>query len=355
MERKVLRTVTAMMAALTITVCFVLLNYPDLHVYALQKNVEYSAKRTAGYSVLDLMRDETEILKGNAQDERLQKQLRLELPEGVAYDDVEIENHYIYQTITIRLPHIDESYFYDYPMIGSCDHITDITFETGKDGGVISIVTDNVYELDEAWENEYLYIDFKNPRYLYDKIIVVDAGHGGNAPGATKQGVSEKDIDLAIVKRLKHLLDESDQRIGVYYTRLDDTNPALESRVAMANNLSADLFLSVHNNSTASGRMSSINGTEVMYRASDTSGKSKEFAQVCLDHLLQRLGSQSKGLVAGDDIYIVRTAEMPVALVEVGFMTNQEELEKLKSSEYQNACAQALYDAMMQMLEVGNE
>ena len=46
---------------------------------------------------------------------------------------------------------------------------------------------------------------------------------------------------------------------------------------------------------------------------------------------------------------------MPVALVEVGFMTNQEELEKLKSSEYQSACAQALYDAMMQMLEVGNE
>lgn len=355
MERKVLQCVAGILVVLTVAVSFVLLNYPDLHVYALQKSVEYSAKRKTGYSVLDLMRDETEILKGTAQDARLQKQLRLELPEGVSADDVKIENQYVYQTITIELPRIDESYFYDYPMIGSCDHITDITFETKKDGGIISIVLDSVYELDLDKEESYLYLDFVNPRDIYDKIIVVDAGHGGNAPGATKQGVSEKDIDLAIVKRLKLLLDESGDSIGVYYTRLDDTNPALENRVALANNLSADLFLSVHNNSTASGRMSGINGTEVMYRASDATGASKTFAEVCLEHLLQALGSQSKGVVAGDDIYIIRTANMPVALVEVGFMTNQEELEKLKTSEYQNACAQALYDAMMQMMEVEYE
>lgn len=355
MERKVLQCATGILMVLTIAVSFVLLNYPDLHVYALQKSVEYTARRKSGYSVLDLMRDETEILQGTAQDARLQKQLRLELPEGVSADDVHIQNEYVYRTIAIELPHMDESYFYDYPMIGRSDHITDITFETDKDGGIISIVLDNVYELDLVREDNYLYLDFMNPKDIYDRIIVVDAGHGGNAPGATKQGISEKDIDLAIVKQLKLLLDESDENIGVYYTRLDDTNPSLESRVALANSLSADLFLSVHNNSTASGRMSGINGTEVMYRASDTTGASKQFAQVCLDHLLQTLGSQSKGVVAGDDIYIIRTATMPVALVEVGFMTNQEELEKLGSPEYQKACAQALYNAMMQMMEVGNE
>lgn len=355
MERKVLRCITGILAVLTIAVSFVLLNYPDLHVYALQKNVEFSARRKSGYSVLDLMRDETEILKGNTQDVRLQKQLRLELPEGVSAQDVKIENQYIYRTIEIALPRIDESYFYDYPMIGSSDHITDITFETEKDGGVISIVMDDVYELDLDREGEFLYLDFVDPREIYDKIIVVDAGHGGNAPGATKQGISEKDIDLSIVKQLKILLDDGDEKIGVYYTRLDDTNPSLENRVALANDLSADLFLSVHNNSTASGRMSGINGTEVMYRVSDTTGRSKQFAEICLDHLLQQLGSQSKGVVAGDDIYIIRTATMPVALVEVGFMTNQEELEKLSSPEYQKACATALYDAMMQMLEVSNE
>jgi N-acetylmuramoyl-L-alanine amidase len=119
--------------------------------------------------------------------------------------------------------------------------------------------------------------------------------------------------------------------------------------------LEADLFLSVHNNSTASGRMSTINGTEVMYRVTDTSNLSKEFAQTCLDSLLWNLGSESKGLVPGDEIYIIRTSEVPVALVEVGFMTNQEELDLLNTEAYQQKSAQALYDAMKNMLEVLHE
>lgn len=351
MEKKVVRGVTIFLLILTICVSFVLLNYPDLHVFALQKRVEYAAKVKTGYSVLDLMRDETEVLAQSSQGEDAQKQLRLEVPENVKLDQVKVTNQPVYQTVEIEIPKIEKSYFYDYPMIGSSDHISDITFDVEGDKGVIDIVLDSVYELDIQKKGHYMYLDFVNPRDIYDYIVVVDAGHGGNAPGATKQGITEKDIDLDIVKKLKKKLDDSDKKIGVYYTRLDDTNPSLESRVTLANDLSADLFLSVHNNSTASGRMSGINGTEVMYRVSDKSGKSKEFAEVCLNSLLQTLGSQDKGVVAGDDIYIIRTSQVPVALVEVGFMTNQEELDKLNSSEYQEQCAQALYDSILQMLD----
>ena len=45
----------------------------------------------------------------------------------------------------------------------------------------------------------YLYVDFLTPQQVYDKVIVIDAGHGGGAPGAIKQGIMEKDINLAIV------------------------------------------------------------------------------------------------------------------------------------------------------------
>ncbi len=355
MERRVIRGAAVMLLALTIAVNFVLLNYSDLHVFALQKRVEYTARVKSGYSVLDLMREETDILKGNGGVSDNQKQLRIELPKNVSAEQVKIQNQYVYQTIKVEIPHIGNSYFYDYPMIGSSDYITDITFEVGRDAGVINIVLDGVYELDMEIQGQYIYIDFVDPHEIYDKIVVVDAGHGGNAPGATKQGISEKDIDLAIVKEIKQLFDADQRNIGVYYTRLDDTNPSLESRAALANALSADLFLSVHNNSTASGRMSGINGTEVMYRVTDESGGSKRFAELCLDSILNKLGSQNKGVVAGDDIYIIRTANMPVALVEVGFMTNQEELDKLNSPEYQKACAQALYEAILQMLEVEDE
>jgi N-acetylmuramoyl-L-alanine amidase len=186
--------------------------------------------------------------------------------------------------------------------------------------------------------------------------VVIDAGHGGNAPGATKQGINEKDIDLAIVLKVKELFDEAgDESVGVYYTRTDDSNPSLEQRVDMANKAGADLFISVHNNSTKSGRMSSINGTAVMYdeeKASEEKG-SMQLAQICLEEMTSALGSTNKGIVKGHEIYIIRTAEMPVALIEVGFMTNQDELNELNDDAYQKEAAQAIYNAIYRAFQEG--
>lgn len=80
------------------------------------------------------------------------------------------------------------------------------------------------------------------PQEVYDKVVVIDAGHGGRAPGANKQGVNEKEIDLDIVLQLKKILDEDDHNIGVYYTRTDDSNPTFDQRVQLANKSDADLL-----------------------------------------------------------------------------------------------------------------
>lgn len=133
--------------------------------------------------------------------------------------------------------------------------------------------------------------------------------------------------------KLKEIFDNSDQNIGVYYTRTDDSNPTFDQRVQLANKSDADLFISIHNNSTRSGRMSGTSGTQVMY--DETSEASRQFAQICLEEVTGRIGSRDKGLVEGDSIYIIRTSKVPVALIEVGFMTNKDELEKLNSDAYQ--------------------
>ena len=160
-----------------------------------------------------------------------------------------------------------------------------------------------------------------------------------------------KDIDLAIVLQLQEIFAASDENIGVYFTRTDDSNPTFDQRVQLANKSNADLFISIHNNSTASGRMSGIQGTQVMY--SESSEASQRFAQICLEEVTSELGSKNKGLVKGDSIYIIRTSEVPVALIEVGFMTNQEELDLLRSEEYQRQAAQGIYDAIMRAFEEG--
>ena len=284
------------------------------------------------------------------------QQLRIALPENVTPEDVSVENDYLTQTITIKIPGADENYLYNYPMIGKSYHIDNLTYESEPEYGVIEISLDSVVELQKTSDEHYIYMDFLTPHEVYDEVVVIDAGHGGNAPGATKQGINEKDIDLAIVLKVKELFDEAgDESVGVYYTRTDDSNPSLEQRVDMANKAGADLFISVHNNSTKSGRMSSINGTAVMYdeeKASEENG-SMQLAQICLEEMTAALGSTSKGIVKGHEIYIIRTAEMPVALIEVGFMTNQDELNRLNDEAYQKEAAQAIYNAIYRAFQEG--
>ena len=70
-------------------------------------------------------------------------------------------------------------------------------------------------------------------------------------------------------------------------------------------------------------------------------------------HWQEALESRDKGLVEGDEIYIIRTSEVPVALIEVGFMTNQEELNLLNSTDYQKKAAEGVYDAVLDAFAKG--
>lgn len=80
-----------------------------------------------------------------------------------------------------------------------------------------------------------------------------------------------------------------------------------------------------------------------MYDEKKPDKDSKDFAQICLEEVTKSCGSVDKGLVAGNDIFIIRTAAVPVALIEVGFMTNEEELTKLNSNDYQKKVAEGIY------------
>ena len=309
MDEKVLKVVTPIIFVLTIAFFAVFRYMPTLHEkYALiveKRDRLFENWQTASVSQENL----NEIVEA---EEGQSSQLNIEIPPGISEDD--------------------------------------------KDGddGVIELNLDRIYELKTDVADQKLAMDFIDPHDIYDKVIVVDAGHGSRAAGATKKGVMEKEINLQIVLQLKKLFDESDQNIKVYYTRTEDTNPTLMQRVELANLCDADLFISVHNNSSSSGNFSSLSGTQVMYSQSDDSElSSKKLAQICLDNVSDTLGSRKRGLLKGDNIYIIRSSEVPVALIEVGFMTNRDELENLVSEDYQQKAAQGIYNAVMEAFEEG--
>ena len=341
MEEKAIKAATVTLLILTVAVCLFMPKFSDIHIWAVERAEDQLAEAELAeeqMEMTDLVMKDTEVT-----DESEQRQLRLVLPEGVSGSEVKVENNYLTQTVRIEMPDTDMRYFENDPIAGSSNHIDNLSYRLENGEGIIEIAMDRVYELDMAYDENYYYFDFLTPQEVYDKVVVIDAGHGGRAPGATKKGINEKDIDLAIVLQLKEIFDNSDENIGVYYTRTDDSNPTFDQRVQLANKSDADLFISIHNNSTRSGRMSSTCGTQVMYSESDEGELTSErFAQICLDEVTSELGSRNKGLVAGDSIYIIRTSEVPVALIEVGFMTNQEELERLNTQEYQKQTAEAV-------------
>ena len=333
MDERVLKWVTFLCGVLTVVVCVSLYFFPDLH--AREVLAAEQQERVGGADVVADYVDPDEVV---VSDETVDAQLAIALPQDLPEDELEVEN----------------DYFEQYGIKGSSDHIASLSYYKDGNEGVIALMLDKVYELSQEYRSGSLYLDFVDPHDIYDKIVVVDAGHGGKMPGALKLGIAEKDIDLAILLKLKAMFDADDENIGVYYTRTTDANPTLDQRVQLANKCDADLFISIHNNSSATGNFTSTKGTQVMYSESDDAKlSSKHLAQICLDQVCKSLGSTKRNLLPGDSIYIIRTSKVPVALVEVGFMTNYEELDQLNDAAYQKKAAKGIYQAIKQAFEEG--
>lgn len=362
MEEKLLKKTAVFLAAVAAVVCvivFYLPQFADTTQQMITSFREYRLKTRAerlnmtGLELLAYNNEQEEKENGKAD---FSSQLRLELPLGVSGDALKVTEQYVDRTISIRIPYAGQDYVYQYPMLGKSDHIERLDYQNGDGYGSVEFQMDSVYEVSTRYDEDYFYVDFLTPQEVYDKVVVIDAGHGGEESGTAKQGILEKEIDLDIVLELKKIFDEAgDPSVGVYYTRTDDSNPDPEKRVELANMTHADVFISVHNNSTQSGRMSSINGTQVLYdetKAEQQPG-TMGLAQICLEEVTASTGSSNKGLVAGSEDTLIHSSEVPVALIEAGFMTNQTELENLCTEEYQVKVAQGIYQAVRRALAEG--
>jgi N-acetylmuramoyl-L-alanine amidase len=208
--------------------------------------------------------------------------------------------------------------------------------------------------------------------------IVVDAGHGGHDSGTLGPGgIEEKDVVLDVALRLGKLLK---QRLGadVIYTRDDDTFIPLETRTAIANKAQADLFISVHANSSQD---SSARGVETYYLNFTTSADALEVAARenavsdqsihQLSDLVRKITLQDKisesrefasdveqslysGLEAGNSglkdrgvkkapFVVLIGANMPSILAEISFLTNPDDAHQLRDPEYRQRIAESLY------------
>lgn len=221
----------------------------------------------------------------------------------------------------------------------------DVSFERNET--TLSLQFYDTYEF-EMWDDgTFVYIECYRPRELYDRIVIIDAGHGGVDPGAITPGeeVPEKEINLAIVECLKRYLSRM-KNIKFYYTRLDERTVTHSQRLELANNLQADLMLSIHCNSSES---SSMSGIEVLY-ASCVPASARFATQFCIAGA-NATGFRNRGIVPRDNVMLLRDTLVPSVIVECGFLSNSKERAFLSKPENQDAIAAEIFKALDELMK----
>ncbi len=231
----------------------------------------------------------------------------------------------------------------------------------------------------------YLMLQAQSKRVVGKRLrkVVIDAGHGGRDPGCHGQYSYEKDIALDVSKILGNLLRKNMDGLRVLYTRDYDWYPALKERHKIANDAKADLFVSIHINSSPK-RVTTANGTETyvlgLHRNDQKEGAIGEYAEnfaqdggllnpqdpmtqiliaqysqtflassillgTFIENEFKNQGRKSMG-VKQKGLEVLAGSAMPAVLVELGFLNNPSEEAMLNSPQGKLNCANAIYKAI---------
>ncbi|MBK7912190.1 MAG: N-acetylmuramoyl-L-alanine amidase [Saprospiraceae bacterium] len=236
----------------------------------------------------------------------------------------------------------------------------------------------------------------QNLSYYGGPTIVLDPGHGGQDDGAKGKDCSEKQITLAVCKKVQGILAEKLPKAAVYFTRESDVFVALHERARIANDLDAELFISVHCNAVPSNQ-SKVRGTETyvmglhkarenlevarrennaiaLEHASDIHYKGIDFESpesfIVLNHIqdqhLQKSITLAKSIESEFDLehpghskgvkqagfHVLHQVSMPAVLIECGYMTHPEEVSYLCSAKGQQELAEMIARGIVRYFSV---
>ena len=190
-------------------------------------------------------------------------------------------------------------------------------------------------------------------------------GHGGEDGGAvSRNGISEANINLSIALKLQYLLEQSGATViltrstdEAIYDADDDDNirekkvSDLKNRVKIGNESSADAFVSIHLNKIPQEQ---YYGWQTFYKKNNE--QSKKLAESIQNNLNEAIQKENKRLAKTiENIYIVDHIEIPITIVECGFLSNTEELKNLQDEEYQERLACGIHNGILDWIMKNEE
>lgn len=186
-------------------------------------------------------------------------------------------------------------------------------------------------------------------------LVVIDAGHGGSDEGASSGDQIEKDETLAVAKLVAKDLKADGYR--VLMTREEDTNVSLQERAQAANAAKADAFVSIHRN-MYNGEKTDVKGVEI-WISHEQGEQETQLANAVMDRLLATGYVMSRGIKSGSmddpntDYYVVRETQMPAILIELGFLSNEDD--RAMVQENAGTTARAIADGIKDYLTAQQE
>jgi N-acetylmuramoyl-L-alanine amidase len=180
-------------------------------------------------------------------------------------------------------------------------------------------------------------------------VALIDPGHGGTDAGTSADGVDEHNINLKLALRLLGLLQEHEtDEFKVMLTRTEDTSLTLEERLRMANEESSFL-ISLHCDYFEGG--ASVHGSTTFFKTheADQPFTSKQMATIIQSNLVESAKSYNRGIDYKDVYYLLNHTTVPAVIVEVGFMSNPDELRKLQDDSYIDLAAEGLKNGILEL------
>lgn len=168
------------------------------------------------------------------------------------------------------------------------------------------------------------------------KKVVIDAGHGGSDYGAIRENINEKDITIDVSKQVRDMLVKKGYIVQM--TRDSDEYVSLQDRVAISENFDADIFISIHVNSSTGTEAS---GIETHYYHQE----SLFLAQTVHSALASAINTKNRGLFKSK-FYVINHTTAPAILIEIGFLSNPAERAQLICPERKKATAKAIVEGV---------
>ncbi|MBO6148082.1 MAG: N-acetylmuramoyl-L-alanine amidase [Lachnospiraceae bacterium] len=263
--------------------------------------------------------------------------LTIPLPDEVGEDEILIVENYHERRILVTIPKVPSYFFQQNLFSGDMTDILNIRY--GYQNGVaqIELDTNGVMVPVTYFEGHRLFLQMRRPWEVYERIMVIDPGHGGDDTGSFAYGIEERDIVSAVALELEKAYSQED--VKVYVTHPNDSSADNAMRGGLADEVGAGIMVSLH--TAVDERTRTSTGLSLSCRQEQNA-----LGERIADELAKNTGFKNLGVKLNELPELFQETAVPLYYIRLGHLTNKKEAEAMAEKDFSKTAAAAIKRAL---------